>query len=49
MDIFDKFKLGLSQSSKNLSLGLNNLIFKKKIEETTLNEIEDFLIQIKKG
>ena len=45
MDIFDKFKSGLSQSSKNLSLGLNNLIFKKKIEETTLNEIEDFLIQ----
>jgi fused signal recognition particle receptor len=45
MDIFDKFKLGLSQSSKNFSLGLNNLIFKKKIEETTLNEIEDFLIQ----
>ena len=45
MNIFDKFKLGLSQSSKNLSLGLNNLIFKKKIEEATLNEIEDFLIQ----
>ena len=45
MDIFDKFKSGLSQSSKNLSIGLNNLIFKKKIEETTLNEIEDFLIQ----
>ena len=45
MSIFDKFKLGLSKSSKNLSSGLNNLIFKKKIEEATLNEIEDFLIQ----
>ena len=45
MSIFDKFKLGLSKSSKNLSSGLNDLIFKKKIGENTLNELEDFLIQ----
>ena len=45
MSIFDKFKLGLSKSSKNLSLGLNDFIFKKKIEENELNELEDFLIQ----
>ena len=45
MSIFDKFKLGLSKSSKNLSSGLNDLIFKKKIEENKLNELEDFLIQ----
>ena len=45
MSIFDKFKLGLSKSSKNLSSGLNNLIFKKKIDESMLNELEDFLIQ----
>ena len=45
MSIFDKFKLGLSKSSKNLSSGLNNLIFKKKIDENMLNELEDFLIQ----
>ena len=45
MSIFDKFKLGLSKSSKNLSSGLNDLIFKKKIDENTLNELEDFLIQ----
>ena len=45
MSIFDKFKLGLSKSSKNLSSGLNNLIFKKKINEDILNELEDFLIQ----
>ena len=45
MGIFDKFKLGLSKSSKNLSSGLNDLIFKKKIEENELNELEDFLIQ----
>lgn len=45
MGIFDKFKLGLSKSSKNLSTGLNDLMFKRKIDENTLNELEDFLIQ----
>ena len=45
MNIFEKFKLGLSKSSKNLSSGLNNFIFKKKIDKSILNELEDFLIQ----
>ena len=45
MRIFEKFKLGLSKSSKNLSSGLSDLIFKKKIDENKLNELEDFLIQ----
>jgi len=45
MDIFDKFKLGLNKSSKSLSSGLNDLIFKRKIDESMLNELEDFLIQ----
>jgi len=45
MSIFDKFKLGLGKSSKNFSSGLNDLIFKKKIDEDMLNELEDFLIQ----
>jgi len=45
MSIFDKFKLGLNKSSKNLSSGLNDLIFKKKIDDNMLNELEDFLIQ----
>jgi len=45
MNIFSKFKLGLGKSSKNLSLGLNDLIFKKKIDENFLDELEDFLIQ----
>ena len=31
MDIFNKFKSGLIRSSKNLSVGLNNLVFKKEI------------------
>ena len=45
MGIFDKFKLGLNKSSKSLSSGLNDLIFKRKIDESVLNELEDFLIQ----
>ena len=45
MGIFDKFKLGLNKSSKSLSLGLNDLILKRKIDESMLNELEDFLIQ----
>ena len=45
MSIFDKFKLGLSKSSKSLSSGLNDLIFKRKIDENVLDELEDFLIQ----
>jgi len=45
MSIFDKFKLGLSKSSKGISSGLNDLIFKRKIDEKMLNELEDFLIQ----
>ena len=45
MSIFDKFKQGLSKSSKNFSSGLNDLIFKKKVDESVLDELEDFLIQ----
>ena len=45
MSIFDKFKLGLNKSSKNFSSGLNDLIFKKKIDKDMLNELEDFLIE----
>jgi len=49
MDIFNKFKLGLNKSSKSLSLGLDNLIFKKKINQNNLDELEDFLIEADVG
>jgi fused signal recognition particle receptor len=45
MNIFNKFKIGLSKSSKNLSVGLENLFLKKKINEETLAKLEDFLIE----
>ena len=41
MGIFDKFKLGLNKSSKNLSSGLSDLIFKRKIDENMLNELDE--------
>ena len=49
MDIFNKFKLGLNKSSKSISLNLNNLIFKKKINQNNLDELEDFLIEADVG
>ena len=39
MSIFDKFKTGLNKSSKNLSSGLSDLIFKKKIDKIMLDEL----------
>ena len=45
MSIFDKFKIGLKKSSKNFSNGINDVIFKKRIDGRMLTELEDFLIQ----
>jgi len=45
MSIFNTFKIGLNKSSKSLSSGLSDLIFKRKISKNNLNELEDFLIQ----
>jgi fused signal recognition particle receptor len=49
MNIFNNFKKGLSKSSKNIAAGLNDLIFKRKIDENILNQLEDFLIQCDVG
>ena len=45
MGLFEKLKIGLNKSSKNLSKGLDDLIFKKKIDEAALRNFEDFLIE----
>jgi len=45
MNIFDKFKIGLKKSSNTFSTGLNDLIFKKKIDSNNLKELEEFLIE----
>ncbi len=45
MGIFDKFKIGFQKSASALKSGLKEIIIKKEIDDKTLNEIEDFLIQ----
>ena len=45
MGIFEKFKIGLNKSSKNLSEGFKNLVINKKIDSKTLDNLEDFLIE----
>ncbi len=45
MGIFDKFKTGLQKSASALKSGLKEIIIKKEIDDKTLDEIEDFLIQ----
>jgi fused signal recognition particle receptor len=44
MGIFKKFKIGLNKSASSFSDGIKNLVIKKKIDEETLNKIEEFLI-----
>ena len=45
MEIFKKFKIGLSKSSKNFSEGFKNLVINKKVDSKTLDHLEDFLIE----
>ena len=45
MGIFDKFKLGLKKSASNFTSGLKEIIIKKEIDDKTLDEVEEFLIQ----
>ena len=45
MGIFEKFKLGFQKSASSFTSGLKEIIIKKEIDDKTLNEIEEFLIQ----
>ena len=45
MGIFDKFKKGFQKSASAFSSGLKEIIIKKEIDDKTLDEIEEFLIQ----
>ena len=45
MGIFEKFKLCFKKSASTFTSGLREIIIKKEIDDKTLNEIEDFLIQ----
>ena len=45
MGIFDKFKIGFKKSASSFASGLKNIIVKKEIDDKTLNQIEEYLIQ----
>ena len=45
MGIFDKFKLGFKKSASTFTSGLQDIIIKKEIDDKTLDQIEEYLIQ----
>jgi fused signal recognition particle receptor len=45
MGIFDKFKIGFKKSASSFTSGLKDIIIKKEIDDKTLDQIEEYLIQ----
>jgi fused signal recognition particle receptor len=45
MGIFDKFKIGFKKSALTFTSGLKDIIIKKEIDDKTLDQIEEYLIQ----
>jgi len=45
MSIFDKFKTGFKKSASTFTSGLTNIIIKTEIDDKTLDQIEEYLIQ----
>ena len=45
MGIFEKFKLGFKKSASTFTSGLKNIIIKKEIDDKTLDQVEDYLIE----
>jgi fused signal recognition particle receptor len=45
MRIFDKFKIGFKKTSSAFVSGLKDIIVKKEIDDKTLDQIEEYLIQ----
>jgi len=45
MGIFDKFKIGFKKSASSFTSGLRDIIEKKEIDDKTLDQIEEYLIQ----
>ena len=45
MSIFDKFKTGFKKSASTFTSGLKNIIIKTEIDDKTLDQIEEYLIQ----
>jgi fused signal recognition particle receptor len=45
MGIFDKFKIGFKKTATTFTSGLKDIIVKKEIDDKTLDQIEEYLIQ----
>jgi len=45
MGIFDKFKIGFKKTASTFASGLKDIIVKKEIDDRTLDQIEEYLIQ----
>jgi fused signal recognition particle receptor len=45
MGIFDKFKIGFRKSASSFTSGLRDIVIKKEIDDKTLDQIEEYLIQ----
>ena len=45
MGIFEKFKIGFKKSASTFTSGLRNIIIKKEIDDKTLDQFEDYLIE----
>ncbi|MDC0585888.1 signal recognition particle-docking protein FtsY [Candidatus Pelagibacter sp.] len=45
MGIFDKFKSGFKKSTYSFTSGLRDIVIKKEIDDSTLDKIEEYLIQ----
>jgi len=45
MGIFEKFKIGFKKSASTFTSGLRDIIIKKEIDDKTLDEVEEYLIE----
>ncbi len=45
MEIFDKFKIGFKKTASTFTSGLKDIIVKREIDDKTLDQIEEYLIQ----
>ena len=45
MGIFNKFKIGFKKSASAFTSGLRDIVIKKEIDDKTLDQIEEYLIQ----
>jgi fused signal recognition particle receptor len=45
MGIFNKFKIGFKKTASTFTSGLKDIIIKKEIDDKTLDQIEEYLIQ----